>query len=128
MFEKATRLKLRFNTPLGILSTEDLWDLPLEQVPGSLDNLAKNLNKTIKEEDEESFVTKKTVTDTILHLKFEIVKHVINVKLEERDERKKALETKAKREKIMALIEEKQDDELKGKDLEELRALLKEEA
>ena len=29
MFEKATRLKLRFDTPHGMLVLEDLWEIPL---------------------------------------------------------------------------------------------------
>jgi hypothetical protein len=29
LFQKATRAKLRFETPKGLLSVEDLWDLPL---------------------------------------------------------------------------------------------------
>ena len=29
MFTKASRLKLRFQSPAGLLSSEDLWDLPL---------------------------------------------------------------------------------------------------
>ena len=29
MFQKASRLKLRFDSPKGLLSVEDLWDLPL---------------------------------------------------------------------------------------------------
>ena len=50
MFEKATRLKLRFETVRGYVTTEDLWDIPLSAVNGfCLDTIAKNLNKKLKE-------------------------------------------------------------------------------
>lgn len=32
MFEKASRIKLRYSTNRGVLSVEDLWDLSLEQL------------------------------------------------------------------------------------------------
>ena len=41
MFEKASRLKLRFKTQNGIIAVDDLWDLTLD----SLNTLAKALNK-----------------------------------------------------------------------------------
>ena len=41
LFEKASKMKLRFSTTKGVLSTEDLWDLSLE----SLDRIAKNLKR-----------------------------------------------------------------------------------
>ena len=125
MFEEATRLKLRFNTGLGNLAVEDLWDLPLLGEKASLDSIAKWLNKAIKEESEESFVVKKTIANAVLNLKFEIVKHIIDVKLEEAERREKAAETKAKKERIMAILEEKQDDDLKSKSADELKDLLK---
>ena len=62
MFERASKLKLRFNTEKGMVTTEDLWDLPLLQRNAvDLDSLAKNLNKAVKESGEESFVLKKLV-------------------------------------------------------------------
>ena len=83
MFEKASRMKLRFNTQRGVLSVEDLWDLPLIQ----LDNIAK---------------------------------HIIDVKLQEQEDRLLESEKKAKRQKILDLMAKKQDAELEGKSLEEL--------
>ena len=50
MFEKASRMKLRFNTQRGVLSVEDLWDLPLIQ----LDNIAIALNKKLQESKTEA--------------------------------------------------------------------------
>ena len=66
MFEKASRMKLRFNTQRGVLSVEDLWDLPLIQ----LDNIAIALNKKLQESKTESFIKTRTKNTTELELKF----------------------------------------------------------
>jgi len=127
MFEKASRLKLRFYTPVGNLTVEDLWDLPLSASQGraSLDDLAKQLNKAVKESGEESFVIQKSTEDEILLLKFEIVKHVIKVKLQEAKDNENAAIKRAQKDKIMAIIADKDDAELHGKSKEELVALMK---
>lgn len=53
-------------------------------------------------------------------LKFNIVKHIIDVKLQEQEERIVAAEKKAKRQKILDLMAKKQDAELESKSYEEL--------
>lgn len=95
MFEKASRIKLRYSTNRGVLSVEDLWDLSLEQ----LDPIAINLSKRLKESQTESFIKTRTKDTTELKLKFNIVKHIIDVKLQEQEERTVAAEKKAKRQK-----------------------------
>jgi len=120
MFEKASRIKLRFKANVGLVSVEDLWDLTLT----SLDSIAKDLNKQIKAESEESFITVKSKSNAALELGFEIVKHIIKVKLEEAEVKKLAAEKKAQKQKIMGLIEEKKDQALSAKSLEELQAEL----
>ena len=112
MFEKASRVKLRYSTNRGVLSVEDLWDLSLEQ----LDPIAKRL----KESQTESFIKIRTKDTTELELKFNIVKHIIDVKLQEQEERIVAAEKKAKRQKILDLMAKKQDAELESKSYEEL--------
>lgn len=116
MFEKASRMKLRFNTQRGVLSVEDLWDLPLIQ----LDNITIALNKKLQESKTESFIKTRTKDTTELELKFNIAKHIIDVKLQEQEDRLLESEKKAKRQKILNLMAKKQDAELEGKSLEEL--------
>jgi hypothetical protein len=125
MFEKASRKKLRFDTVKGLVTTEDLWDMPLTRADSfSLDDLAKSLNRALKESEEESFVVKKSSENTILDLKFSIVKHVIKTRLAEIEERENAAATKAKKEKILAIIADKEDDSLKDKSISALKKMV----
>lgn len=125
MFEKATRLKLRYESTRGALSTEDLWDLPLTSTNGpSLDNLAQGLSKQLKETTTESFVVKTTVADSTLQLKFDVVKHIIDVRLAERDKAALAKETKEKKERILSIISRKQDETLENTSLEDLQKMV----
>jgi chemotaxis signal transduction protein len=125
MFEKASRLKLRFGTSRGNITTEDVWDLPLTSPNGAcLDDLAKSLNKAVKDSGEESFVVKRNTVNTTLALKFDIVKHIIKVKLEELEARETAAATKAKKEKILNIIADKEDDSLKNTSVDKLKEML----
>ena len=124
MFEKASKLKLRFSTPVGSITVEDLWDVQLTGNPFSLDSIARNVNKQLKLSEEESFVEKKTKINNTLELKLDIVKHIIAVKLANAEKAEKSAETKAKKQRVLAILSEKQDDALKGKTEAELEALL----
>ena len=128
MFEKATRLKIRFSTTGGgsNLNCEDLWDLPLLGKGLSLDSLARNLYKKIKTDEEISFVKVMNPADKVLKLKFDIVKHVIDTRLAEMDVRENEHEIKIKKEKLLSAKAEKQNEELKGKSVEELDKMIEE--
>lgn len=119
-FEKATRLRLRFETSRGNLNVEDLWRLPLVE----LDKLAIALNKQLKESSKESFIKAKSKDNKLLELRFDIVKHIIETLLSEDEEKKKAADKRAKREQLLELIAKKKNQELEGKSLEELEAEL----
>ena len=126
MFERASRMKLRFDSEKGKLSTEDLWDLPLTTRNGmNLDTIAKTVNKALKEEGEESFVEKKSNKSSILELKLNILKHIIQYKLDLAEKKENAMLEKANQEKIMGIIAEKEDEALKGKSIDELKSMLK---
>lgn len=125
MFEQAARLKLRFATKLGNLTTEDVFDLPLTSAKGvSLDSLARELNSVVKAGDEESFVTTASTASVEDKLKFEIVKHVIAVRLEENETKKNAKAKAEQKQVILNLIAGKKTEALAGKTVEELEALL----
>ncbi len=119
IFEQASRNKVRFTGPgaNGTLSTEDLWGLKLE----NLDLMARGYNKAIKDLDEESFIAKRSTANTELTLKFEIVKHVIAVRLEETEKKKLAKERAEKRAQLIELIGKKEISALEGKSIDELK-------
>lgn len=128
MFEKASRLKLRFGTARGSLTVEDLWDLPLTSTVGkpNLDDIAKSLNREIRASAEEtSFVEPTGPThSTELQLAFDIVKHIIEVKVAERTKANDAAKKRETKQKILEIIAAKQDEALRNKSLEELQALV----
>lgn len=125
MFEQASKNKYRFPTnAVGVITVEDLWDLPLSGKSTSLDSVAKILNKALKENEEESFVAVRSVTNNTLIEKFDIVKHVIKVKLEENEKSLNAVAVKKQKEKIMSIIASKENAELEGLDLDALKDMV----
>ena len=126
MFEKAARLKLRFSTPVGDLSAEDLWDLPLTSRANkaNLDDLARALHQQIEQAPTVSFVKPTEPVSVIPQLKFDLVLHIIKVKLAEQEAAQKAQTTRERKQQIMALIEQKKNDALGASSIEELQAML----
>lgn len=126
MFEKASRLKLRFETSKGLITVEDLWDLPLSSSTGkaNLDDVARSLHSQLKNEEDISFVKPETKDNMPMKLGFEIVKHIISVKLSEKSAREQAEANREKKQKIMSIIEQKQDTALSAMSIEELSAMV----
>lgn len=120
-FKLASQQKLRFHTVKGMLSTEQLWDLSLEE----LDALAVSLETEHKESGKKSFLTKTSVKDRTAKLRFDVVLDVLNTKVEEAQALQEAFEIKEHNKKIIQLISEKQDESLKGKSIKQLEAMLK---
>lgn len=121
MFEVATREKMRFPFK-GMISVEDLWDLSVQ----NLDKVFKILNSQRKEAQEESLLNTKSSEDERLDTQIEIVKYIVNVKLEEQAARVKDAENKEKKQKIMALMAKKDDEAMENMSKEELQKLLDE--
>lgn len=121
LFEIATRNKYRFSYK-GLVSVEDLWDFSLEE----LDSIFKKLNSKLKEEKEESLLDNKTKEKKMLENKVKIIKYIVETKLEKRKKRQKVRENKDKKQKIMRIINEKKDENLKSKNVDELKEMLNE--
>ena len=119
MFDKASRLKVRFDYR-GACSVEDLWDLSVQD----LDTVYKNLNAKSKAMKEDSLLEEKTQEDEVLQLKIDIVKHIVAVKLQEAEERKNEKERRAKKQKLLSVLEEKQDAQLHDLSPEQLQEMI----
>ena len=118
LFEIATRKKFRYPYN-GMISTEDLWDLPVEK----LDTIYKKLTKEKKNDEEDSLLTLKTKNNDLEDC-IEIVKSVVAYKLNAAEEVKKKAEARRKNQRIMELIAKKQDEKLESLPIEELEKLL----
>ena len=119
IFEVATREKYRFPYR-GSISVEDLWDLPLT----GLDSIFKTLNKQVKQSQEESLLDVKTKDDETLDNQIAIVKYIVAVKQREASERLAAKDKREQKQKLMAILREKQDSELKNKSAAEIEAMI----
>ena len=128
MFEKAAKLKLRFDTTSGPLGVEDLWDLPLTSTKGkaNLDDIARGLHKQLKSGDDVSFVVPTRKSDETIQLKFDLVKHVIDARLAENQAALLEKERADKKQRIMGIIAAKQDETLQGMSLDDLKKLMSE--
>jgi len=115
MFEKASRMKLRFAYK-GVCSVEDLWDMRLVE----LDSLFKALNTQLKAREGESLLGAVSPADKVLDLQIEIIKHIVKTRLTERDARMASAEKAEKKQKILGIIADKQNAVLLDTPLEEL--------
>ena len=127
MFEKASRIKLRFESAKGPLAVEDLWDLPLQTGPSkvSLDSIAVFYHNRVKNEQNISFVEEKSEGDSRDLLAFEIVKHVIRVRLDERKRAETERQNRDAKDKLRQILAEKKEAGLRDKSVEELEAMIK---
>lgn len=124
IFETASRMKLRFPSTRGDLTSEQLWDLGLND----LDHSARTVNTELKHVTEESFIATKPHPDKPrFELQLEILKHVIKVKQSEIEAEKERSERSEKRRKLVEALAVKEDEALNKKSratlLKELEAL-----
>ena len=124
IFETATRKKLRFNSDVGALTTEQLWDLPLLRQRGQgadLDRVARAVAAELREVATESFVQVSTSPQQAdLEVKLEIVKHVIAAKQAQAEGVRGRAENAEKRRKQLDALESAEQREMSAMSKEDL--------
>ncbi|MCU0757069.1 MAG: hypothetical protein MUE46_18485 [Xanthomonadales bacterium] len=126
LFERASREKLRFASPRGDLTVEQLWELPLQGKGGfDLDSVARSVHADWSKAREQSFVsTTPNAAMARLELALDLVKHVIATKLAEAAAARLAQTRKEERERIAEILARKQNAKLEALDEETLRLRL----
>ena len=121
MFEKASRMRLRFSYK-GLIATEDLWFLSLED----LDQIYKNLKKKEKDSAGESLLETKTKNDEILELQIELIKYVVAEKQSEASEKELAMAKRTEAKRIETIIAARKEQAMEALTDEELLKRLEE--
>ena len=132
LFRKAIENKWRFSVPgRNVLSLEELYDLPLSGNNGTnLDTVANVINNQLQaKRGKVSFVTNNTQNDrevAELEDKLELVKDVIQVKLERNAARQEQVAKASEKAMLENLLAQKQAESLANMSEEEIRKRLAE--
>jgi hypothetical protein len=123
IFQYATRTKLRFPSVKGLLTVEDLWDVPLRSKDDfNLNAMFKAANKAWKDINEENYVDNtRTPEHTRRETVLEVVKYVIDTKLAEEEAEKTRTARKQEKEKLLKILAEKQGGKLSDLSERELK-------
>jgi len=122
VFEQASRDKLRFDLS-GQISTEQLWDVKLDNLISYEEGLAETVESYGKSTRRKA--GRKTKEQELNELRLAIVTSILDTRIKEQEDSAEALKTKAHNQKIMDLIAAKQDQDLQSKSVDELKKLLK---
>ena len=125
IFEQASKQKLRFLTPRGNLTVEQLWDLPLDKGEVNLYQLATEFvaEVTNKPEAELSFFKKATTKNEVAELKFNIVKHIVTTKVTELEAKQNEAVIKSEIAELDKLIAAKEAESKASLSLEQLKEM-----
>lgn len=130
MYKKASQQKLRIATSRGMLSVEQLWDLPKEEIG----QLAIALRKRIKDargingDGELDFLQPAEHSEESAdELTFRILKDIYQTLQANEDSARRLAAKRERNRKLLEVIARKQDQELEGKSIEELEKMLEEE-
>lgn len=124
MYKKASQIKLRFETPKGLLNVEQIWGLSASQLR---ELILEAKSKLVKVEDFEdlSFLDLVSKENELDKLRFDILVDIYKTKQEAVNKQKEMQENKLYNAMIDEIIAEKQNESLKSLSVEELLKLKK---
>lgn len=130
IYKEALLNKVRFSTNVGLLTLEEVMDLPLTSKSGlSVDSLAVDLVNKLKNENKEivSLVNedKEDIERYVDELKLEVLKDIIEYKKVLIEEKRKAQAENSEKRRIMEALARKKEDKYNDMSIEELEELSK---
>ena len=130
IYKQAAQQKLRFESKRGLLTTEDLFTLPISKGEINLRDLAIAVNKKLTKSDTEipDFLSDEASTQTkeqqLLQLQLDILKDVIETRKEENQQVTEAYKRDQERAVIRELIAKKKQENFEDLSIDELEAKL----
>ena len=112
---KVVKQKLRFQSGKGLVTAEDVFDLPLTK----LKSMANSLNRGLKTSTDDLF-SEKSVKETEDSLRLSFILQVIEIREEENVSKVTAKETEQKRELLKSLIAQKKLEATSSMSIEDL--------
>ena len=130
IYKEALLNRVRFSTNVGLLTLEEVMDLPLTSKSGlSVDSLAVDLVNKLKNENKEivSLVNedKEDIKRYVDELKLEVLKDIIEYKKALIEEKRKAQAENSEKRRIMEALARKKEDKYNDMSIEELEELSK---
>lgn len=117
---EALQKGLRFEFK-GLISTEDLFDLDMS----SLDVIYQKLSKELREISGDSLLDNEKADEIAwVQLKLDVVKHVFDIKKAEAEALRQKIANIEEKQRIMHIINEKENAELANLSIDELKAKL----
>ena len=131
IYKQAAQQKLRFESKRGLLTTEDLFTLPISKGEISLRDLAITVNKKLAKSDTDipDFLADdqkaQTAEQQTYQLQLDVLKDIIETRKEENQQSTETYKRDQERAAIRELIAKKKQQNLEDLSIDELEAKLK---
>lgn len=125
MYKRATQLNLKFTTPVGIVSLQQLWTVSTSNLKSAITDAYNVLNKANSKELDflQDFEQVASEEET---LTYEILKDVYITRREAAKAKQNERERKEKEQTLLEILAEKKESSLRSKSEEEIKKMLEE--